>query len=64
MRRSSAEEDASERGYTLIELLMAMTLSLVVIAGPLYFMIVSIRQQNAASSRTAAAHQAETGCAW
>jgi hypothetical protein len=38
-----------------------MTLSLVVIAGPLYFIVVSIRQQNAASSRTAAAHQAETG---
>jgi prepilin-type N-terminal cleavage/methylation domain-containing protein len=31
MRRSSVEEDASARGYTLIELLMAMALSLVVI---------------------------------
>ncbi|MEA2159114.1 MAG: hypothetical protein QOD66_1494 [Solirubrobacteraceae bacterium] len=61
MLRRSVEEDASERGYTLIELLMAMVLSLVVILGPLYFIIVSIRQQNAASSRTAAAHQAETG---
>ncbi len=51
----------SDRGYTLIELLIAMALSLVVIVGPLYFIVVSIRQQNVSSSRTAAAHRAETG---
>jgi prepilin-type N-terminal cleavage/methylation domain-containing protein len=50
-----------ERGFTLIELLGAMALSLVVVVAPLYFIVVSIRQQNVSSSRTAAAHRAETG---
>ncbi len=50
-----------ERGLTLVELLWAVALALVVIVGPLYFIVTALTQQNAASSRTAAAAQAETG---
>lgn len=50
-----------ERGLTLIELLVAMMLALVVVVGPLLFIVTSIRQQNVVASRTAAARHAETG---
>jgi Tfp pilus assembly protein PilW len=50
-----------ERGVTLVELLWYIVLSLVVIVGPLYFIVTSLRQQNAAASRTSVARQAETG---
>jgi Tfp pilus assembly protein PilW len=50
-----------ERGVTLVELLWYVVLSLFVIVGPLYFIVVSVRQQNVVSSRTTAARQAEAG---
>jgi len=50
-----------QRGVTLIELLWYSVLSLVVIVGPLYFVITSINQQNTSSSRAIAARQAEFG---
>jgi Tfp pilus assembly protein PilW len=52
---------ASERGVTLIELLWYIVLGLIVIVGPLYFIVTSLRQQNATASRTSVARQAETG---
>jgi prepilin-type N-terminal cleavage/methylation domain-containing protein len=51
----------AEDGYTLIEVLVAMVLALVVVAGPLLFLVTSIRQQNVASSRASASRQAESG---
>jgi prepilin-type N-terminal cleavage/methylation domain-containing protein len=51
----------AQAGYTLIELIIAMMLALVVVGGPLTFIVVSINQQNAVSSRSFAATQAETG---
>lgn len=52
---------AAQAGFTLLEVLVAATLSIVVVGGPLAFIIVSINQQNGASSRTVAAQQAEIG---
>jgi prepilin-type N-terminal cleavage/methylation domain-containing protein len=49
-----------ERGFTLIEMLVAMSLSLVIGGAAMTFMVVSIDQQNAVSSRTVAARNAET----
>ena len=51
----------AQHGFTLVELLIAMALALVVVVGPLVFLITSIRQQNVVSSRTFASRQAETG---
>lgn len=50
-----------QRGVTLIELLWYIVLSLVVIVGPLYFIVTSISHQNNVFSRTSAARQAESG---
>jgi prepilin-type N-terminal cleavage/methylation domain-containing protein len=50
-----------EAGYTLIELLVAMAAALIVVIGPMLFILTSIHQQNAISSRAVAARQAETG---
>ncbi|MGI8558888.1 MAG: PulJ/GspJ family protein [Solirubrobacteraceae bacterium] len=51
--------DQRQAGYTLIEMLVAMALALVVIGGPLTFLIVSFNQSNSASSRAVASRQAE-----
>jgi Tfp pilus assembly protein PilV len=50
-----------ERGFTVIEILLYAVLSLVVIVGPLLYLLTTIRQQNAVSSRAYAARQAEFG---
>lgn len=50
-----------EKGLTLIELLVAMAISLIVGAAAMMFMIVSIDQSNAITSRAAATEQAEVG---
>lgn len=52
---------AGEAGFTIIEVLVASALALVVVVGPLTFIVVSTTQQNAASSRTVAARQGEVG---
>jgi type II secretory pathway pseudopilin PulG len=52
---------AGERGFTLIELLVAMVGALVVAGAAMAFLMTSVDQQNAASSRTAATSQAESG---
>jgi prepilin-type N-terminal cleavage/methylation domain-containing protein len=49
----------AEQGFTLVELLIAMVLSLVVVGACSDFVSVSLRGANAASSRTVAARQAE-----
>jgi type II secretory pathway pseudopilin PulG len=51
----------SEGGFTLIELMWAIVLTLVVVVGPLAFLVTSINQQNNISSRAFAARQAQTG---
>jgi Tfp pilus assembly protein PilW len=50
-----------ERGLTLVELMITIVTGLIVVVGPLSFMIVSINQQNTSSSRSFAARQAEQG---
>jgi prepilin-type N-terminal cleavage/methylation domain-containing protein len=57
MRRPRAADGAGEAGYTMVELLVAMALALVVVGGPLFFIVFSITQQNSVSSRTFAARQ-------
>ncbi|MCW3065476.1 MAG: hypothetical protein JWN32_2648 [Solirubrobacterales bacterium] len=52
---------AAERGVTLIELVTAMALALVVVAAPLTFLIVSLRQHDNIASRTDSVRQAEVG---
>lgn len=52
---------AGESGFTLIEMLVAGSLSLVVVVGSLTFVVVSTKQQNTASSRSVAARQGEVG---
>jgi prepilin-type N-terminal cleavage/methylation domain-containing protein len=52
---------SGERGYTLIELVIVMALSVVVVGGPMSFIVVSLNQQNVASSRSAAVEQASVG---
>jgi prepilin-type N-terminal cleavage/methylation domain-containing protein len=56
-----SEGVSDERGYTLIELLIVMTLGVIVVAGPLVFIVLSLRQQNVSSSRSVAATQEQTG---
>jgi Tfp pilus assembly protein PilW len=50
-----------ERGFTVIEILLYAALSLVVIVGPLLYLLTTIRQQNSVSSRAYTARQAEFG---
>ncbi|MDQ6608090.1 MAG: type II secretion system GspH family protein [Actinomycetota bacterium] len=54
---------AVQAGYTLIELLIVMSLSTVVVGVPMAFVVISLTQQNVASSRTAASDQEEIGVA-
>lgn len=56
-------QDNGQAGYTLIELLVAMSIAIVVIGGPLSFIVFTINQQNATSSRSYAARQASVGLA-
>jgi type II secretory pathway pseudopilin PulG len=51
----------AEHGYTLVELLVYMALVGFVVIGPLAFIVVSVNQNNAASSRSVATSQAEAG---
>jgi prepilin-type N-terminal cleavage/methylation domain-containing protein len=50
-----------ERGYTLVELLVVMSLAGAVIAVPLLFVVLSLKQQNTSSSRAAAVEQESIG---
>ena len=52
---------AGQAGFTTVELLVATSAALLVVIGPLAFIVVSTDQQNASSSRSAAASQAEVG---
>ena len=52
---------AVEAGYTLIELVIVISLSTVVVGVPMYFVVQSLNQQNVGASRTAAAAQEEVG---
>jgi type II secretory pathway pseudopilin PulG len=51
----------SQSGFTVVELLVAMASGLVVVAGLLAFIIVSLDMQNAITSRTASTTQGELG---
>lgn len=51
----------SERGYSLIEAVVVMALAVLVVGAPLAFILLSLKQQNATSSRAVAATQEETG---
>jgi prepilin-type N-terminal cleavage/methylation domain-containing protein len=53
------EPRTSERGYTLIELLVAIVLALVVAGAAMSFLIVTTDQQNVVASRAVSARQAE-----
>jgi type II secretory pathway pseudopilin PulG len=50
-----------ERGLTLVELLVVILVTVIVFGLPMSFIIVTLDQQNAAASRTAAATQEEVG---
>jgi prepilin-type N-terminal cleavage/methylation domain-containing protein len=50
-----------EHGYTLIELLIVMALSVVVVGGPMAFVVLALTQQNVSSSRSAAVEQESVG---
>ncbi len=52
---------AGQAGFSMIEMLVATTAALLVVIGPLAFIVVSTDQQNASSSRSTAARQAEVG---
>ncbi len=52
---------AVQAGYTLIELLIVMSLSTLVVGVPTAFVVLSLTQQNVASSRTAASDEEEIG---
>ena len=52
---------SDERGYTVIELVVVMALSTLVVAAPLFFIVLSLQQQNVSSSRSVAATQVQTG---
>jgi prepilin-type N-terminal cleavage/methylation domain-containing protein len=60
-RREARIPSEGERGFTLVELVVAMALSLVVGAAALTFMVVTFDQQNDISSRAVAGNQAEVG---
>jgi prepilin-type N-terminal cleavage/methylation domain-containing protein len=59
--RAGRSRLSDERGFSLIELLIAMVLSLVIGGAAMTFMIVSLREQNAVSSRASATRVAEVG---
>jgi prepilin-type N-terminal cleavage/methylation domain-containing protein len=64
VRRSGARiarKGRDERGFTLVELLVAMAVALLVGGAGLTFMVITFDQQNAISSRVAASRQAEQG---
>jgi prepilin-type N-terminal cleavage/methylation domain-containing protein len=50
-----------ERGFTLVELLVTMVMSLIVIVVPMTWIITSMNQQNQTASRALSASQAEAG---
>ncbi|MEA2298332.1 MAG: hypothetical protein QOF77_1268 [Solirubrobacteraceae bacterium] len=52
-----------EAGFTLNETLLAMALAVIVVGGPMSFIIVSLNQQNTVSSRSVAAREAQVGLA-
>jgi prepilin-type N-terminal cleavage/methylation domain-containing protein len=60
-RRSLVGRLAGQRGYTLIELVIVMALSIVVVGGPMSFIVFSLGQQNVGSSRSAAVEQESVG---
>lgn len=56
-----SERMKDERGYTLTELVVVMALAVIVVAAPLVFIVLSLKQQNVSSSRSVAATQVQTG---
>jgi type II secretory pathway pseudopilin PulG len=52
-----------EVGFTLNEMMLAMVLAVIVVAAPLTLIITSLNQQNAVSSRSVAAREAQVGLA-
>jgi prepilin-type N-terminal cleavage/methylation domain-containing protein len=52
---------ADDRGYTLIEMLIVMALSIIVVGVPMAFVVLSLNQQNVGSSRAAAVQQEAVG---
>jgi Tfp pilus assembly protein PilW len=54
-------EMSSESGWTLVELLVVIALTVIVVGGPMTFIIVSLKQQNVSSSRAVAATQEQAG---
>jgi Tfp pilus assembly protein PilW len=52
-----------EAGFTLNETLVAMTLAVILVGGLMTLIIASLHQQNASSSRSVAAREAEVGLA-
>lgn len=62
-RQSQRRRLAGEAGFTLNELLVAMTLAVILVGGLMTLIIVSLHQQNTASSRSVAAREAEVGLA-
>jgi prepilin-type N-terminal cleavage/methylation domain-containing protein len=51
----------SERGYTMVEVLIVMALSVIVVGVPMAFVVLSLSQQNVSSSRSAAVQQEDVG---
>jgi prepilin-type N-terminal cleavage/methylation domain-containing protein len=60
-RSRVARQARCQSGFTLIELVVAMALSLLVGSAAMTFMVVVFNQQNDVSSRTVATNQAEQG---
>ena len=58
-RRIASTRD--EAGYTLIELVIVMALSVIVVGAPMTFIVLSLKQQNVSSSRSVAATQEQIG---
>jgi type II secretory pathway pseudopilin PulG len=52
---------SSQRGFTLVELVVVMGLAIVVLGVPLGFVVLSLGQQNVSSSRSVAATQEQVG---
>jgi type II secretory pathway pseudopilin PulG len=50
-----------EAGYTFVELIVVIALALIVVGGPLTWIVYSLQQQNRVASRTSAAVSAQTG---
>ncbi|MHB8658515.1 MAG: PulJ/GspJ family protein [Solirubrobacteraceae bacterium] len=61
--RPSRAPRGEQCGYTLVELLVVMTLAVIVVGVPMSFIVLSLTQQNVASSRSTAAVQEELGLA-